>query len=201
ADIRRDDLRAHEVIHRLRALLEKNEVVHAPMALHPTLREAIALIEPEARRRGITLETRFDASRDGLLGDPVQLQQVLLNLMLNAFDAMLATPAPQRHLLICTEDAEDDLRLTVADRGHGLTGTQREHAFRSFWTTKSHGLGLGLPIVRAIVDAHHGQVSLDARAGGGAVATVRLPRTPVSAPQPALGRAHTGVEPGARGVS
>ena len=203
ADIRRDDLRAHEVIQRLRALLEKHEVIHAPMALHPTLREAIALIEPEARRRGIAIDTRLEATRDGLLGDPVQLQQVVLNLMLNAFDAMQATSGPQRHLAIATADADgsDDLVLTVADRGHGLTDAQRQGAFRSFWTTKPNGLGLGLPIVRAIVEAHHGRVTLEPRAGGGAIATVRLPRQAASAPQPVGAQAPAGVEPGASGAS
>ena len=93
ADIRRDDLRANEVIRRLRALLEKHEVLHEPMRLHPALADVLALLAHEAERRGVTLEQHFDALDDRLLGDAVQLQQVLMNLVLNAMDAMEQTAA------------------------------------------------------------------------------------------------------------
>ncbi|RPH41669.1 MAG: histidine kinase [Burkholderiales bacterium] len=176
ADIRRDDLRAHEVIRRLRALLEKHEVSHAPLRLHPALREAIALIEPEARRRGVALETALDAADDPLHGDAIQLQQVLLNLAINAMDAMEHTPLAERRLSISTADRADGLELTVADRGSGIPPGRHESMFESFQTTKPHGLGLGLPIVRAIVEAHGGSVALLPRDGGGTVARVRLPR-------------------------
>jgi signal transduction histidine kinase len=175
ADIRRDDLRAHEVIRRLRALLEKHEVSHVPLELHATLLDAIALIEPEARRRGIVLETAFAASDDRLLGDPVQLQQVLLNLAINSMDAMAPTPAASRRLSIATEDHADGLLLSVSDRGTGIPAGGHEAVFESFHTTKTRGMGLGLPIVRAIVEAHGGHVTLAPRRGGGTVASVRLP--------------------------
>jgi signal transduction histidine kinase len=176
ADIRRDDLRATEVIRRLRALLEKHEVEHAGMVLHPALRDALALIEPEGRRRGVTIEATLGAADDRLVGDPVQLQQVLLNLAINAMDAMDATPQAARHLSVTTTDAGDRIAITVADRGVGIPAAMREKVFESFHTTKPHGMGLGLPIVRAIVDAHDGQIAIDARAGGGTLVTVTLPR-------------------------
>lgn len=176
ADIRRDDLRAHEVIRRLRALLERHEVSHVPLNLHPGLREAVALIEPEARLRGITLETTFEACDDRIIGDSVQLQQVLLNLALNALDAMEDAPSTSRRLSISTTDRDVELALTVADRGSGIPAGRHESVFESFYTTKPRGMGLGLPIVRAIVEAHGGQVTLASRDGGGTVATVRLPR-------------------------
>jgi len=176
-DIRRDDMRAHEVIRRLRALLEKNDVEQVEMRLHPTLDDALALLQPEAQRRGIDLQVRLSAADDRLLGDRVQLQQVLLNLALNAMDAMAANPPDARQLDIgSAEGGDDELVLTVADRGPGIAAGQREAVFASFYTTKPRGLGLGLSIVRAIVAAHLGSVSVAGREGGGAVFSVSLPR-------------------------
>jgi len=176
ADIRRDDLRAHEVIRRLRALLERHEVVHGAMRLHPALDEVMALLAPEARRRSVTLERHFDAADDRLYGDPIQLQQVLLNLALNAMDAMADTEPARRQLHIGTAGDGDKLQLVVADRGTGIDAADHGKVFESFFTTKPHGLGLGLPIVRAIVEAHEGRVELEAQAGGGSRFTVTLPR-------------------------
>lgn len=186
ADIRREDLRAHEVIRRLRALLERHEVEHRAFDLHPALDEVLALLEPEARRRGVTVERAFDATRDRLLGDTVQLQQVLLNLALNAMDAMADTePASRRTLRVATADRADSdaIELVVADRGTGLAPDALEAVFESFFTTKPKGMGLGLAIVRAIVEAHEGRVAAAPRAGGGAVFTVTLPRRLAEAAQ------------------
>jgi signal transduction histidine kinase/ABC-type uncharacterized transport system substrate-binding protein len=176
SDIRRDDLRAHEVIRRLRLLLDKNEVEQVETSLHSTLADALALLETEARRRGVAIVTRFAAADDRLLADPVQLQQVLLNLALNAMDAMDSTPPGTRTLEVGTADRGDAVELTVADRGQGIEATRRETVFESFYTTKLTGMGLGLPIVRAIVVAHQGQVAVTAREGGGSVFVVTLPR-------------------------
>ena len=179
ADIRREDLRAHEVIRRLRALLGKHEVEHSVMHLHPALDEVLALLAPEARRRGVTVERALDASDDRLLGDAVQLQQVLLNLALNAMDAMAAIePATRRVLRVATADraGADAIELIVADRGSGLPANAQDAVFESFYTTKPQGMGLGLAIVRAIVEAHEGRVVAAPRDGGGAVFTVTLPR-------------------------
>ena len=187
ADIRRDDLRAHEVIRRLRALLEKHEAHHEPMRLHPALTDVLALLAPEAERRGVTLEPSFDALDDRLLGDAVQLQQVLMNLMLNSMDAMEQTPPGDRRVRIATAARGDALTLTVADRGCGIDGAMHAAIFDSFVTTKAHGMGLGLPIVRAIVEAHHGQITLTSQQGGGASFTVTLPRRLGASDSPAAG--------------
>jgi signal transduction histidine kinase len=176
ADIRRDDLRAHEVIRRLRALLEKHEVEHRDLHLHPVLDDVLALLAPEARRRGVSIDHAFEAADDRLHGDPVQLQQVLLNLGLNALDAMEPTEPARRRLRITTADRGDRLELTVADRGHGIEPARRQTVFESFYTTKPRGLGLGLPIVRAIVEAHQGNIAISPNEGGGTVFTVTLPR-------------------------
>jgi len=186
ADIRRDDLRAHEVIRRLRALLEKHEVRHEPMRLHSALADVLALLAPEAERRGVTLEQHFDALDDRLLGDAVQLQQVLMNLVLNAMDAMEQTAPGDRRVRITTAERGDALALSVADRGCGIDAAMHTTIFDSFVTTKARGMGLGLPIVRAIVEAHHGHIAVASQPGGGASFTVTLPRRlGVSAAQPA----------------
>ncbi len=188
ADIRRDDLRAHEVIRRLRALLENHEVTHVPLGLHPALHEALGLLEPEARRRGIVLEAVLEAADDRIVGDPVQLQQVLLNLAINAMDAMDAgdaAPAGPRRVSIATADRDGALQLTVADTGSGIPDGEHESVFESFFTTKPRGMGLGLGIVRAIVESHGGDVTLEPREGGGTLARVRLPRA-----RPNAGAAH-----------
>jgi signal transduction histidine kinase len=176
ADIRRDDLRAYEVIRRLRALLEKHEVEHVGMALHPALDEALAILAPESARRGITIERAFDAADDRLLGDPVQMQQVVLNLALNAMDAMPAGTPGARTVTVRTAGDAEALVLAVEDRGTGIEPSVREAVFDSFFTTKPTGLGLGLPIVRAIVEAHCGRIDAAPREGGGTRFTVRLPR-------------------------
>jgi len=186
ADIRRDDLRAHEVIRRLRALLEKHEVRHEPMRLHPALADVLALLAPEAERRGMMLEQHFDALDDRLLGDAVQLQQVLMNLVLNAMDAMEQTAPGDRRVRITTAERGDALALSVADRGCGIDAAMHTTIFDSFVTTKARGMGLGLPIVRAIIEAHHGHIAVTSQPGGGASFTVTLPRRlGVSASQPA----------------
>jgi signal transduction histidine kinase len=160
----------------LRALLERNEVVHGSMRLHPALAEVLALLAPEARRRGVAVECRLDAADDRLYGDAIQLQQVLLNLALNALDAMADTVPARRQLHITTTDQGGHLQLEVADHGSGIDTADQSKVFESFYTTKPHGLGLGLPIVRAIVESHGGRVELQPQAGGGSRFIVTLPR-------------------------
>ena len=176
ADIRRDDLRAHEVIRRLRALLEKHEVRHELMRLHPALSDVLALLGPEAERRGVILDVRLDALDDRLFGDAVQLQQVLMNLVLNAMDAMEQTPPADRRLRVVTADGGGSLTLSVVDRGCGIEAAAHTAIFESFVTTKEKGMGLGLPIVRAIIEAHQGRIAVTSRPGGGANFTITLPR-------------------------
>jgi len=176
ADIRREDLRASEVIRRLRALLEKRVVTHVPFHLHPVLDDALGLLAAEARRRGVTIERSFDARDDRLLGDAVQLQQVLINLALNAMDAMREQAPARRQLSLRTVDGPEEVELHVADRGCGLGDVPHDKVFESFVTTKPHGMGLGLSIVRNIVEAHGGRIDFAPREGGGTVFSVALPR-------------------------
>ena len=176
ADIRRDDLRAHEVIRRLRGLLEKRTVERVPTHLHRALLDTIALVQLEAHRRGVAMDVSLNADNDQLLGDSIQLQQVLLNLAMNAMDAMDDVPAAHRRLSIATTDTEQGIELTVSDRGQGIAAGDVDRIFDSFYTTKPDGMGLGLPIVKAIVEAHQGTVTAHSREGAGTVMTVSLPR-------------------------
>jgi C4-dicarboxylate-specific signal transduction histidine kinase len=176
ADIRRDDLRAHEVIRRLRGLLEKREIEHSPISLHAALREVLSLIEPEARERGIALEVHLNATDDQLVGDAIQLQQVLLNLAMNAMDAMDTTPVGLRRLSVTTTETAQEIELSVADSGVGIQPANLGRVFDSFYTTKPDGMGLGLPIVRAIVEAHQGSITAQLHSEGGALMQVRLPK-------------------------
>jgi signal transduction histidine kinase len=180
ADVRRDALRAHEVVRRLRALLEKHAVEFAQVDLSATFGDALAVLAPEARRRGMTIECSFIEGSAPLRGDPIQLQQVLLNLVLNAMDAMQDTAAGGRVVSVSLSAVDSNFELTVADRGHGLLAGHSTRLFESFFTTKPHGLGLGLSIVRTVVVAHGGRVWATPRDGGGSVFTVRLPRMAVA---------------------
>jgi signal transduction histidine kinase len=174
-DVRRDALRANEVVQRLRALLQKQAAVFAPLQLDVVLRDMFVLINPEARRRGVIVESTFAAGATEILGDRVQLEQVLLNLAMNAMDAMQTIEPSMRVLSISTHRVTDGIELAVGDRGTGIAANLVPQLFEPFYTTKPHGMGLGLSIVRSIVDAHRGWVTAMPREGGGTVFIVWLP--------------------------
>ncbi|WP_298931596.1 ATP-binding protein [uncultured Ramlibacter sp.] len=184
ADIRADDLRAYEVIRRLRGLLERHEVEHRDLDLHVTLDKAIKTISAEAMRRQVDIVFQPEAMKSMVSGDAVQLQQVVLNLLINAMDAMQETPRVQRGLHVATRDVKDCVEVQVSDRGHGIASRDAEALFHSFFTTKQGGMGLGLSVARTIVQAHEGTIRAAPRKGGGAVFTVRLPRRPQACPAP-----------------
>ncbi|MFP6562670.1 ATP-binding protein [Paraburkholderia sp. B3] len=175
SDVKRDALRANDVVQRLRALLQKQRVVFSPVGLDATLKESLSLVAPEARRRGIAIDVQFGAGDLEVMGDPIQLQQVLLNLAVNAMDAMRQSAPEDRVLSIVTRGAGESVEIVVADRGSGFRAASAQQLFEPFYTTKPHGMGLGLSIVRSIVEAHHGRVAASLRDGGGAEVTVWLP--------------------------
>lgn len=174
-DIRNDDLRASQVIQRLRALLARHEVELAPCDLHRVAADAVAILQAEARRRGTTLEFAPAARNTAIRGDTVQLQQVIIALTLNAFDASAELSEGQRRVRIATEDAGAFVALTVHDLGVGIAAADLPRVFDSFFTTKQRGMGLGLSIARTIAEAHGGSITA-ASAPPGTVFRVVLPR-------------------------
>jgi PAS domain S-box-containing protein len=158
-DIVIDGERAGEVIRRLRLLLKKGEVHHLPLDLDEVTQDVLKMVRHDLLNHGITLETEFAPDLAAVSGDRVQLQQVLLNLILNAADAMANTVPADRHLTVRTEPTrEGGIRVSVGDRGTGLAPEVRARIFEPFFTTKSRGMGLGLKVCRTIITAHGGQI-------------------------------------------
>ena len=186
ADIRHDNLRASEVIRRLRALLAKQPVDGHPFDLNDAVRELEPVLRAEARRRGVALDVRLAATATVLVGDRVQIQQVLINLVLNAMDAANGLPEARRVVAVSVERDADRLALVVRDRGHGIAPEQLPKLFDSFFSTKPQGMGLGLSITRTIVQAHGGRIWAESGPGAGAVFRVEWPAAGgVGTPEPA----------------
>lgn len=175
-DIVTDDLRAGQVITRLRALLKKGEASFQPLDLNEVTTEVLGLARSELIDRHVTVGTRLTSGLPGTLGDRVQLQQVMLNLLLNACEAMGTRTSTERRLTVSTALDGDGLLLTsIADRGSGIPPDAADRLFEPFFTTKPHGLGLGLSICRSIIAAHGGRLWADNNADGGATFTLALP--------------------------
>ncbi|MDF3053359.1 MAG: hypothetical protein K0S19_1464 [Geminicoccaceae bacterium] len=158
-DIAFDDRRAGEVISRLRGLLKKGDPQLRPVRLDDIVQEVTTLLHSELIERRVSVEAHLSPCMPLVLGDRVQLQQVLLNMMMNACDAMADQPAPTRKMIIATTlTAEGQVQLSVKDNGVGVPPSRLEQIFDPFVTTKDHGLGLGLAICRSIVTAHGGRL-------------------------------------------
>ncbi|QQS53558.1 MAG: histidine kinase [Candidatus Competibacteraceae bacterium] len=188
ADIRRDDLRASEVIGRLRALLAKQVLERQPFDLNEAVTDIEFILRAEARRRRVILDLRPATTAAPLIGDRIQIQQVLLNLVLNAMDAVADESADRRMVVVSVAHGVGGIVLTVRDRGHGIASEHLPLIFDSFFSTKRQGMGLGLSIVRTLVEAHEGRVWAESGPGDGAVFQVEWPTagaTLLPSPRPA----------------
>ncbi|HQR56999.1 MAG TPA: ATP-binding protein [Burkholderiaceae bacterium] len=174
ADIKRDDLRASEVIKRLRALLARHDVERQRIDVHRVIGDSATILGAEARRRAVIVETALDARSSRVIADPIQLQQIVINLVINAFDASADRPAGERRVRVSTADAPDGVQIRVRDFGHGIARKDLPRLFDSFFTTKASGMGLGLSIARSIVEAHGGTITAS-NCGVGAEFCVTLP--------------------------
>jgi PAS domain S-box-containing protein len=175
-DIVDADRRAGEVIRRLRALLRKGETQPQSLDVNDLTKDVLRLVRPELLAQGVTASAQLTPERLLVLGDRVGLQQVLLNLILNACDAMRLAEPEQRRLTVTTAAAETDgVLIGVADSGPGIAADQIEQVFEPFFTTKEHGLGLGLVICRSIVAAHGGRLWASNNAERGATFYCVLP--------------------------
>jgi PAS domain S-box-containing protein len=183
----RDGNRASEVITRLRALFSKKEFALEPLDLNEATREVIALSLSELQQHRVVLQLELTADLPNVTGDRIQLQQVILNLLRNASEAMVDVHDRPRQLLIKTEPENGDrVRLTVRDAGVGLPPQRLTSLFDPFATTKSDGMGIGLFVSRSIVERHHGRLWAEPNDGGpGAMFTFSIPREAESEPDAA----------------
>lgn len=175
ADIRRDDQRASEVIRRLRSVLKKTPFEIRRIELNDTVREAIGLVRAVAVGRRIALAYMPAFADLHVKGDPVQLQQVVLNLIINAMDAVSDADMKKREVSVSTVRAGNQAEIRVADTGPGIAAGDLANVFNPFFTTKPEGMGMGLAIVKTIVEAHHGTIAAENQPSGGALLTIRLP--------------------------
>lgn len=176
SDICRDDQRAGEVISRLRALLKRKELELLPVDVSSIISEVVALVQSDILARGVRLEVSTTSGLPLILGDRVHLQQVLLNLIMNAMDAISDSEGVDRHVAIGAEVVTDRrVRVSVGDNGPGIPGDILERIFEPFFTTKSSGMGVGLAVSRSLIEAHHGTLEADNRPDGGAIFRFTVP--------------------------
>jgi C4-dicarboxylate-specific signal transduction histidine kinase len=179
----REAQRADEVIRGLRALLGQSGARREPLDLNAAINEVLELVRTESRRNEVSIRTVLDAGLPAAFGDRVQFQQVVLNLILNGIEAMVAVAERPRILVIRTERSESEgAAVIVEDSGPGLDAATVERLFDPFFTTKPNGLGLGLSICRSIVEAHGGRLSASTRASGGTAFRFTVPIAPQGEP-------------------
>src|SRR5580704_2627506 len=175
ADIRRDDLRASEVIHRMRSFLKRTPFETKDIDLNDTMREVFEFLSVQASARDIALYLQASPEALRVKGDPVQLQQVILNLMVNSMDAMAAMPNGRTVVGRTEMNGRSSAVISISDSGPGIPPNRLNKVFDPFFTTKQQGMGIGLSIARTIVQAHKGRIWAENVAGGGAVFRLSLP--------------------------
>jgi signal transduction histidine kinase len=174
-DIRRDDQRASEVILRLRNMLRKAPPKMTVVDLNAIVRDTILILSPFATARKFDFESVISSEPLPIKGDQVQLQQVLVNLIVNAADAMSDVPRAERTVTISTARDDNFAEVSVLDAGPGIGRDKLKEVFEPFFSTKPQGMGMGLSIARTIVEAHNGLIWAENKIGEGAVFRLRLP--------------------------
>jgi C4-dicarboxylate-specific signal transduction histidine kinase len=157
-DIVDADRRAGEVIRRLRLLLTKGEVQAVALDVNEVIHDVLRLMRSDLINQGVHADMDMAAGLPNVRADRVQLQQVVLNLLVNACDAMSAVPAVERRLSIKTERKGGEVMVSVSDRGCGIPADRMDRIFEPFFTTKTAGMGLGLAVCRTIITAHGGRL-------------------------------------------
>jgi len=174
-DILLDDRRAAEVIRRMRSLLKKAPFELKNIDLNDLVRETVEFLSSLAVGRKFELVSLTTQNALPILGDRIQLQQVILNLVVNGIDAMRDTPGENRIISVRTSRVENSAQLSVSDRGSGIPEDKLEKVFAPFFTSKAEGMGMGLSIAHTIIEAHHGLISAKNRDHGGATFRIKLP--------------------------
>jgi len=175
-EIKRDDERASEVIVRLRRLLGKAALEARDVELNETVREAFEFLSAQAFARNVTLSNRPAPQALRVRADRIQLQQVILNLVVNAMESMTDTLGGRREIIGRTTLLDVAwAEISIADFGPGIPSDKLKHVFDPFFTTKEDGMGMGLSIARTIIEVHGGSIWAENQVGGGAVFRVKLP--------------------------
>jgi two-component system sensor kinase FixL len=172
-------VRAGQIIRRLRDFVSRGESERREESLSQMVEEASALALVGAKEQGVQLRLQFDRRHDDVLADKVQIQQVLLNLLRNAVEAMSESDGNRRELTVLTrKGAGDMVEIRVSDTGPGIADDVAAQLFQPFVTTKPHGMGVGLSISKTIIEAHGGRIWCEPTAGGGATFVIALPAIP-----------------------
>ena len=176
ADISADARRASDIVRDIRGMIKKEQLTRRRINLNDVVTNAVQIIGSDALLHACELKTSLEAALPIVEVDPVQIQQVLINLILNAFDAMRDTPVSKRRVEIMTrENGDGAIRISVRDYGVGISDEMRSRIFEQFFTTKPEGLGMGLAIVRSIVEEHAGTIEAENAEGEGARFHFTLP--------------------------
>ena len=164
-----DARRAHDIIQSVRNAIKKGTKIRAPLNLNEVVKNVMHMVQPDAVAHSCRMELSLANDLPSIEADPTQIQQVLINLVTNAFDAMDDAPPDRRSVQIATEyDGNGTACVRVRDHGPGIPDSARKRLFEQFFTTKEDGLGMGLAIVRSVVEAHGGTVRAENVDGGGA---------------------------------
>jgi C4-dicarboxylate-specific signal transduction histidine kinase len=175
-DIADDDRRARDIIQRLRLLLKRGEVLFQAINANDLVVEVLKLLQSDLVDRGVTAQSELAPNMPVLQADRVGIQQVLINLVTNACDAMAEMPVEDRRLTIRTGlQGNDTLRISVSDSGPGIAEEKLEKIFESFFTSKANGMGLGLSVCRTIITAHGGRLWAVNNSARGATFYLELP--------------------------
>ena len=179
-DVRAQGRLAADVVKRLRLLAHKRPLALGPLDVNEVTGEIVKMVASDSSRRGVSLSAELAASLPLVDADRVCLQQVILNLVVNAMDAMDEVQATDRRLLVQTRRLDDAVEVAVHDSGEGIPPERLPRLFDAFFTTKRDGVGLGLAIARTIIEAHSGRIWAEDHAGRGATFHVTLPVRPAS---------------------
>jgi PAS domain S-box-containing protein len=185
-DIVADGRRAGEIIQGIRNMVRKGEARRELIEIEDVIHKLLRIVHADAIGREVKVTGKVDSETGQVWGDPVQLLQVLLNLTINAFEAMTAVPSNARHLVIHTgRDGNGDIVVSMRDSGPGFPSGIAEELFEPFFSTKADGTGMGLAISRSIIEAHGGTLAGENCDGGGACFTIRLPQAKEDNSKPA----------------
>jgi signal transduction histidine kinase len=174
-DIVSDDRRASEVIRRLRAYVIKGDVKSEPIQVNDLINVVLSLVRNDANLHKLKISTELATELPEAQGDPIQLQQVLINLILNGVQAMNAMHSSGQLVISTSLRDKGEIKVSVTDSGPGIDEELADHIFEAFFTTKREGMGMGLSICRSILNAHGGRIWMEPSADGGSTFSFSLP--------------------------